>query len=74
MQPIRLDLENLTVDSFQTTPADQDPSFLIQAQDPAIAIGGGGFCCTGCVSGCGINPTASGCASGGGDRTILLAY
>jgi hypothetical protein len=23
-------------------------------------------CCTGCVSGCGINPTAGGCASGGG--------
>jgi hypothetical protein len=24
----------------------------------------GGFCCTGCVSGCGINPTAGGCESG----------
>lgn len=23
------------------------------------------FCCTGCDSGCGINPTASGCDSGG---------
>ena len=28
-------------------------------------------CCTGCVSGCGINPTAGGCESGGGDGTIL---
>jgi len=26
---------------------------------------GGGNCCTGCVSGCGINPTAGGCPSQG---------
>jgi len=42
-----------------------------------IAIGpGGGYCCTGCASGCGINPTAGGCASGGGGtlQPIDAAY
>ena len=29
---------------------------------------GGGYCCTGCVSGCGYNPSASGCASDGGSQ------
>jgi hypothetical protein len=29
--------------------------------------GGGGFCCTGCTSGCGINPTAGYCESSSGD-------
>jgi hypothetical protein len=52
--PIRLNIEDLEVSSYATG-------------DAAIApIGPGGYCCTGCVSGCGINPTAGGCASGGG--------
>jgi len=34
---------------------------------------GGGFCCTGCTSGCGINPTAGGCESGGGGYTTIEA-
>ena len=46
-----LNPEDLKVDSFDTT----------------ASISGGGYCCTGCVSGCGINPTASGCESGSGD-------
>jgi hypothetical protein len=67
MQPMKLDLENLTVDSFQTgAPAPAGPDMMMAAAQP----GGDIFCCTGCVSGCGINPTASGCASGGGDITI----
>jgi hypothetical protein len=64
MQRIKMDLENLTVDSFQTEAETMDAGF--GAQDPAfMAAPGGGYCCTGCVSGCGYNPTASGCASGG---------
>lgn len=54
-----LNPEDLTVDTFPTA--------------DALAIGpGGGYCCTGCTSGCGINPTAGGCASGGGDTTIAV--
>jgi hypothetical protein len=53
--------DDLNVDSFPTS----DSAFAIMP--------GGGFCCTGCASGCGINPTAGGCASGGGTReTIAL--
>jgi hypothetical protein len=53
--PIRLDVEDLQVSSYSTS-----------GDFEAIApIGPGGYCCTGCVSGCGINPTAGGCASGG---------
>jgi hypothetical protein len=60
-----LNPEDLTVESFATT----EPSI----SDP---IGG---CCTGCVSGCGINPTAGGCQSASGDAMcppdpILAAY
>lgn len=62
----KLDLNDLTVTSFSTS----EPSNALVAQQPKIAIGDP-FCCTGCVSGCGINPTAGGCASGGGDRTIF---
>ena len=69
MQPIKLDLENLSVDSFETQAAAvPGDAAMIIAKQPI----GDPFCCTGCVSGCGINPTASGCASGGGDPT--LAY
>ncbi|HET7460218.1 MAG TPA: hypothetical protein VFJ82_03185 [Longimicrobium sp.] len=42
---------DLTVETFPTT-------------DKAMLSSGGGFCCTGCTSGCGINPTAGGCESG----------
>ena len=48
-----LNPDDLTVETFPTT------------EQMSIAPGGG-FCCTGCTSGCGINPTAGGCASGGG--------
>jgi hypothetical protein len=71
MQRIKMDLENLSVDSFETAPAELDPSFMLAAQQPAIGPGGG-YCCTGCVSGCGYNPTASGCASGGSDTSLAL--
>ena len=46
-----LDPDSLEVQSFAMSSSSQDP------------IGG---CCTGCVSGCGYNPTAGGCQSGGG--------
>lgn len=51
--PIRLDVDDLQVASYSTE------------YDAVAPIGPGGHCCTGCVSGCGINPTAGGCASGG---------
>ena len=50
-----LNPEELNVESFATS------------DDAAMISTGGGYCCTGCVSGCGINPTAGGCASGSGD-------
>jgi hypothetical protein len=56
MERTRLDLDQLNVDSFAT----ESPAF-------SISTGGMGYCCTGCVSGCGYNPTASGCDSGGTD-------
>jgi hypothetical protein len=47
-----LNPEDLNVDSFPTA-------------DSASSIGtGGGYCCTGCDSGCGFNPTGGGCESG----------
>lgn len=49
----KLNIEELRVVSFTTE------SKTIAPIDP--------FCCTGCDSGCGINPTASGCESGGGE-------
>jgi hypothetical protein len=54
---VKLDLETLDVQSFATV------------SSPKIGIG---YCCTGCVSGCGINPTASGCESGGGNTYEYL--
>jgi len=45
--------DDLNVETFPTT-------------DKAMLSSGGGFCCTGCTSGCGINPTAGGCASASG--------
>ena len=52
-----LNPEDLSIVSFPTTGISE-------------SISGGGYCCTGCASGCGINPTASGCASGG-DNTLM---
>jgi hypothetical protein len=46
-----LDPGDLTVDSFPTSEAAIEP--------------GGGYCCTGCASGCGYIPTGLGCESGG---------
>lgn len=47
-----------------------DPETLAVETFAMVGIGGSNpiFCCTGCVSGCGINPTAGGCESGG-DKT-----
>ena len=50
----RLKIEDLNVASFTT-----ETSTVSPIDDP--------LCCTGCDSGCGINPTAGGCESGGGD-------
>jgi hypothetical protein len=52
-EPIRLDVEDLQVTTYSTS-------------DREALAPGGGYCCTGCVSGCGINPTAGYCESGGG--------
>jgi hypothetical protein len=49
-----LNPEDLQVESYSTDTA--------AARLPSDGLD----CCTGCVSGCGINPTAGGCASGGG--------
>ena len=49
--PIRLEVEDLQVTTYATS--------------ESAVIGDGGYCCTGCVSGCGINPTAGYCESGG---------
>lgn len=52
-----LRLDDLQVTSFQTA---ESPSLAIAPSgDPAFC------CCTGCDSGCGINPTAGGCESKG---------
>ena len=53
-----LNPEDISVESYPTL-------------EPALVIGpGGGFCCTGCTSGCGINPTAGGCESASGDPFV----
>jgi len=52
---MKLRIEELKVASFTTESATVGPIEI----DP--------FCCTGCDSGCGINPTAGGCESGGGE-------
>ena len=51
---MRLNPESLEVNSFAT-----------ETSDLAVGGTGGINCCTGCVSGCGINPTAGGCESQG---------
>ena len=52
-----LNFESLQVQSFATV-----------GSEPTI---GDPRCCTGCTSGCGINPTAGGCESKGDDGTIV---
>lgn len=59
---LSLNLDSLVVASFSTV---SGTGTIIGKTLPDL------FCCTGCDSGCGINPTALGCESGGGDRTIL---
>ena len=49
----KLKIEDLRISSFTTESKTVAPIGI----DP--------FCCTGCDSGCGINPTAVGCESGG---------
>lgn len=58
-EPIRLNVEDLQVDSYE-------PEAAYAPIDP--------FCCTGCDSGCGINPTAGGCQSGGGDTSVDVCW
>lgn len=48
-------------------PEDLNVETFAMVAAPTKTIGGGGFCCTGCTSGCGINPTAGGCESASGD-------
>jgi len=52
-----LNPDDLNVETFPTTPA-------------SVSSIGGGYCCTGCTSGCGINPTAGGCESGSNSGDI----
>lgn len=62
-----LNPEDLKVESFATS-----------STSPSIGTGGG-YCCTGCDSGCGFNPTGGGCESGSGqpycvdNNTIAVA-
>ena len=60
---MKLRIEDLKVSSFRTEAAAVSP--IAQPIDP--------FCCTGCDSGCGINPTAGGCESGGGETAKCWA-
>ena len=71
----KLELESIDVTSFTVSPA---PA-LQPGEDIDMLMAGGGDCCTGCVSGCGYNPTAGGCESDGGsqycDTTVpMYAY
>ncbi|HEV7588891.1 MAG TPA: hypothetical protein VGO40_12315 [Longimicrobium sp.] len=62
MDRSKLDLDSLDVASFEVNP---QPGMEPIDGFNGLMAGPGGYCCTGCVSGCGYNPTASGCASGG---------
>jgi hypothetical protein len=67
MERIKLDLEHLAVDSFHATAPE------LSVSEASAPLGPGGYCCTGCDSGCGYNPTGLGCESGGTDP-VLAAY
>ncbi|HEV7588892.1 MAG TPA: hypothetical protein VGO40_12320 [Longimicrobium sp.] len=77
MERSKLELDSLNVVSFEMNP---EPALQpVDGVNFMMAGPGGGYCCTGCVSGCGYNPTASGCASDGGsqycDTTVpMYAY
>ncbi len=58
MSTFKLDPESLSVTSFEVTAESR------QAAAPAAGVGGG-LCCTGCDSGCGIFPTECYCESQG---------
>jgi len=62
MDRSKLEIDSLEVSSFEvgTEPAMQP----VDGMNHALP-NGGGFCCSGCVSGCGIYPTNGGCESGG---------
>jgi hypothetical protein len=60
MDRSKLEIDSLEVSSFETSQPAIEPVDGVN-----YALPGGGYCCTGCVSGCGINPTAGGCESGG---------
>ena len=60
-----LNVESLQVVSFETS---SEPTTSTVYSAP---LGPGGYCCTGCDSGCGINPTALGCESEGGESAVL---
>ncbi|HEX5727541.1 MAG TPA: hypothetical protein VFX98_18860 [Longimicrobiaceae bacterium] len=62
MEPVRLNPEDIEVSSFD-----------VEAAGPMAARLPDPFCCTGCVSGCGINPTAGYCESGGGSGDIFCS-
>ncbi|MDB4951417.1 MAG: hypothetical protein JWM27_4066 [Gemmatimonadetes bacterium] len=54
MQPTKLNLNDLSVDSFRTT---SDDPFAAPADEPNFLLGNNAAMeCTGCVSGCGIFP------------------
>jgi hypothetical protein len=60
----KLEIESLDVASFEVNPQPTvQPFDGINMMAP-----GGGYCCTGCASGCGYNPSASGCESDGGSQ------
>jgi hypothetical protein len=56
MSTFKLNPEALAVTSFDTSVATRESSF-------AALPGEGGYCCTGCDSGCGIFPTECYCES-----------
>ena len=61
-----MDRSKLEIDSLEVSSFDVGPQPAIQPFDGMNnALPGGGFCCTGCVSGCGYFPTNGGCESGG---------
>ncbi|HEX5725743.1 MAG TPA: hypothetical protein VFX98_09785 [Longimicrobiaceae bacterium] len=55
MVRVRLNPDELEVSSFDPIAPVEQPSFSVTYDAKC--------CCTGCDSGCGINPTAGGCVS-----------
>ena len=63
MNRSKLEIDSLEVVSFEVN---AQPT--LQPADMMAGPGLPGGCCTGCVSGCGYNPSASGCESDGGSQ------